>query len=201
MAIVMIIYDSIIFLSWAAFLLVWGVAALFVKRDVRGEGYAAAWRRFWALRIAVGALIVMLAIRLGHRANPAGAAFFRGVFAPSPVLGWAAAVCTAIGIGFAIWARISLGRNWSPRPAVKERHELVTTGPYSYVRHPIYTGLLLATLGAALVGTVFGIIMFIVISITFVARISKEETIMLELFPSHYPAYQKRTKRLVPFVW
>ena len=60
----MIIYDSIIFLSWATFLLVWGVTAFFVKRDVRGGGYAAAWQRYWVLRLAAGVLIVILAVRL-----------------------------------------------------------------------------------------------------------------------------------------
>ena len=197
----MTIYDSIILLSWAAFLLVWGVTALFVKRDVHGGGYAAIWLRFWVLRLAVAALIVFVAARLARRAGSSGAVFFRGIFTPPPALGWAAAALTAIGIGFAIWARLYIGRNWSPRPAVKEHHELVTTGPYAYVRHPIYTGILLATLGSALLGTLFGIVMFIVLAITFALRIGKEEQLMLELFPRHYPEYQKHTKRLVPFVW
>jgi len=197
----MVIYDSIILLSWAAFLLVWGVTAFFVKRDVRGGGYAAAWQRYWLLRLAVGVLIVFLAMRVARRAPSSGAVFLRGIFTLPPALGWAAAAFTAIGIGLAVWARLYLGRNWSPRPAVKEHHELVTTGPYAYVRHPIYTGIMLATLGSALVGMIFGIVMFIVISIVFTLRISKEEKLMLELFPRQYPEYQKRTKRLVPFVW
>ena len=197
----MITYDSIILLSWTAFLLVWGVTALFVKRDVRGGDYAAAWQRYWVLRLAVAVLIAILAVRLGGRAGSSGAVFLRGIFTLPLALGWAAAAFTAIGIGFAIWARVSLGRNWSPRPAVKEHHELVTTGPYAYVRHPIYAGLMLATLGTALIGTIFGIVMFIGISIFFAFRIDKEERLMLELFPTQYPQYQTHTKRLVPFVW
>jgi protein-S-isoprenylcysteine O-methyltransferase Ste14 len=199
---VMITYDTIILLSWAAFLLVWGVTAFFVKRDVRGGGYAAVWQRFWVLRLAVAALIIILAVRLGRRAGSSGAvSFLHSIFTLPPALGWAAAACTAIGIGFAIWGRISLGRNWSPRPAVKEQHEFVTTGPYAYVRHPIYAGMMLAALGTALTGTIFAIGMFVVISFMFAWRIDKEEKIMLELFPKQYPEYQKRTKRLVPFVW
>jgi protein-S-isoprenylcysteine O-methyltransferase Ste14 len=123
------------------------------------------------------------------------------VFTPLPALGWTAAVMTAAGIGVAIWARVFIGSNWSPRPAVKEHHELVTTGPYAYVRHPIYTGMLLATLGTALTGTVFGIGAFAFASFVFLTRIGREEKIMLELFPNEYPAYQTRTKRLVPFLW
>jgi protein-S-isoprenylcysteine O-methyltransferase Ste14 len=197
----MIIYDSIILLSWTAFLLVWGVTAFFVKRDLRGGGYAAAWQRYWLLRLAVTVLIVILATRLTRRASSSGVVFFRALFTPPPALGWAAAALTAIGIGFAVWARVYLGRNWSPRPAVKEHHELVTTGPYAYVRHPIYSGIMLAAFGTALTSSIFGIGMFIFISITFALRMNKEEKIMLELFPEQYPEYQKHTKRLVPFVW
>src|SRR5262245_24244336 len=146
----MITYDSIILLSWAAFLLVWGVTALFVKRDMLGGGFAAVWQRYWVLRLAVAVLIVILAARLARRAGSSGAVFFHGIFTSHLALAWAAAAFTAIGIGFAIWARVSLGRNWSPRPAMKEHHELVTTGPYAYVRHPIYAGIMLAMLGTAL---------------------------------------------------
>src|SRR5262245_37351240 len=197
----MITYDTIILVSWAAFLLVWGVSAFFVKQDVRGGAYAAAWQRYWVLRLAAAALIIILAVRLGRRASSSGAVFSPDIFIPPPALGWAGAALTAIGIGFAIWARVNLGRNWSPRPAVKEHHEFVTTGPYAYVRHPIYTGIMLAVLGTALRGNIIGISLFVLISITFAVRIDKEEKIMLELFPEQYPEYQKHTKRLVPFVW
>lgn len=84
---------------------------------------------------------------------------------------------------------------------MKEQHELVTTGPYAYVRHPIYTGMLLAALGTAIMSSIFGIGMLIFISIFFALRINKEEKMMLELFPNRYPEYQKHTKRLLPFVW
>jgi protein-S-isoprenylcysteine O-methyltransferase Ste14 len=196
-ATMMITYDTIILLSWAAFLLVWGITAFFVKRDVRSGGYAAMWQRYWVLRLAVAVLIVILA----RRAGSSGMVFFHSIFTQPPILGWAGAVFTAIGVGFAIWARIYLGRNWSPRPAMKEHHEFVTTGPYAYVRHPIYAGIMLAALGSVLTGNIFGIGMFVIIFIVFALRMDKEEKIMLELFPRQYPEYQKRTKRLVPFVW
>jgi len=198
----MITYDSIILVSWAAFLLVWGISALFVKQDVRGGGYAAARQRYWGLRLAAAAIIIFVAVRLGRRAGSSGAALFsHGIFTPPPALGWAGAALTAIGIGFAIWARVNLGRNWSSRPAVKEHHEFVMTGPYAYVRHPIYSGIMFAALGTAFTSSVIGIGLFVFISITFALRMNKEEKIMLELFPDQYPEYQKHTKRLVPFVW
>lgn len=198
----MITYDTIILAGWAAFLLVWGVSALFVKQDVRGGSYTAPWQRYWILRLAAAAIIIFVAVRLGRRAGSSGAVLFsHPIFTPSLALGWIGAALTAIGIGFAIWARVNLGRNWSPRPAAKEHHELVTTGPYAYVRHPIYTGIMLAALGTALTSSIFGIGMLIFISIAFALRINKEEKIMLDLFPEQYPEYQKHTKRLVPFVW
>jgi protein-S-isoprenylcysteine O-methyltransferase Ste14 len=198
----MITYDTIILVSWAAFLLVWVISAFFVKQDVRGGGYAAAWQRYWVLRLAAAALVIFVAVRLGRRAGSSGAVLFsHPIFTPPLALGWIGAALTAIGIGFAIWARVNLGRNWSSRPTVKEQHELVTTGPYAYVRHPIYSGIMLAALGTALVTSIFGIGMLIFISIFFALRMNKEEKIMLELFPEQYPEYQKHTKRLVPFLW
>jgi protein-S-isoprenylcysteine O-methyltransferase Ste14 len=197
----MITYDTIFFVSWAAFLLVWGISAFFVKQDARGGGWQRFWV-FWVLRLAAAAIIIFAAVRLGRRASfPAAVFFSHPLFTPTLILGWAGALLTAIGIGFAIWARVNLGRNWSSRPTVKEQHELVTTGPYAYVRHPIYSGIMLAALGTALVTSIFGICMLIFISIFFALRMNKEEKIMLELFPEQYPEYQKQTKRLVPFVW
>ncbi|HEX5499450.1 MAG TPA: isoprenylcysteine carboxylmethyltransferase family protein [Thermomicrobiales bacterium] len=200
----MITYRTSIIWSWAAFLLVWGVFAFGVKRDVHGPGYASALWRCWILRLAIAALIVVVAVRLDLRAGPGGGDVFSDgavAFTPPPALGWIAAALTVIGIGFAIWARVCLGRNWSPRPAVKEQHELVTSGPYAFVRHPIYSGVVLAALGAALTGSVFGIVMFVLVCVTFLSRIGQEETIMRQLFPDQYAAYQARTKKLVPFVW
>ena len=193
----MITYDTIIIVSWAAFLLVWGISAFFVKQDVRGGG----WQRYWILRLVAAAIIIFAAVRLG-RAGSSGTTFLsRNIFVPPLALGWAGAALTAIGIGFAIWARVNLGRNWSSRPAVKEQHELVTTGPYTYVRHPIYSGILLAALGTALMTSIFGIVSSGAPYLLGQVRINKEERIMLELFPEQYPEYQKHTKRLVPFVW
>jgi len=193
----MITYDTIFFVSWMAFLLVWGISAFFVKQDVRGGG----WQRFWVLRVAAVAIIIFAAVRLGRSTGYPAVFFSHPLFAPTLILGWTGALLTAIGISFAIWARVNLGRNWSSRPAMKEQHELVTTGPYTYVRHPIYSGILLAALGTALMTSIFGIGMLIFISIFFALRMNKEEKIMLELFPEQYPEYQKQTKRLVPFVW
>ncbi len=201
----MVTYGTVILISWAAFILVWGVGAFNVKRDIRGGGFASLWVRHFLLRLAVVAIPVLVVLRVltgpAHTSRAGPAIFRHSLFVPPPALGWVAAALTLLGVLFAIWARIHLGRNWSAAPAVKEKHELVTSGPYRFVRHPIYTGALLAVLGAAVTGSLFAIGILILISIMFLRRISKEEAIMLALFPNDYPAYQARTKRLIPFVW
>ncbi|MDE1944386.1 MAG: isoprenylcysteine carboxylmethyltransferase family protein [Patescibacteria group bacterium] len=192
----MIAYDWVVLASWAAFLFVWIALAFDVKPDVDRAG---AWRRAWRVGI------VALAFVLVHARLVAFGGAVRTdatqLFVPPLWLGWAGAACAVAGVGVAIWARLHLGRNWSSRPTMKQGHELVTTGPYRFVRHPIYTGVLLAALGAFCLGNLFSVGVAIVIAILFLLRIPKEEAIMRGLFPEAYPAYQARTKRLIPFVW
>jgi protein-S-isoprenylcysteine O-methyltransferase Ste14 len=200
----MITYATIIIGCWVIYLLVWAVSAFNVKRDIRG-GSGNLWQQFWLLRLVVAAILLLLvAARIAtgteHFTN-SRLIFSRVIFPQSTVIGWTDAALSVIGVSFAIWARVHLGRNWSPRPTAKENHELVTTGPYAYVRHPIYTGLLLMALGAALTGSLWGIGVFIFAILLFISRIGREEKIMLELFPEAYPRYQARTKKLIPWVW
>lgn len=201
----MVTYGTVILISWAAFILVWGVGAFNVKRDIRGGGFAGLWYRYFPLRLVVMAIPVFVVLRVltgtAHYSRTGPVIFRHGLFVAPPALGWLAATLTLLGVLFAIWARVHLGRNWSAAPAVKEKHELVVSGPYGFVRHPIYTGVLLAMLGAALTGRLFAIGILILSSIMVLRRIGKEETIMLELFPNDYPVYQARTKKLIPFVW
>ena len=195
----MITANGVILLSWALFLLVWLGLSFFVKRDVRGGRSARAYQ----LRVLVLAIVIIVVIRSSRR-HHSGANLFSSrlsLFVPAPPLLSIGAALTAIGIAVAIWARLYIGRNWSPRPAMKEEHELVTSGPYAVVRHPIYTGIIVAALGTALTGAIVGAILFIIAAALFVSRVGKEERIMLELFPGAYPSYQSRTKRLIPFVW
>lgn len=112
-------------------------------------------------------------------------------------------VLSFAAVAFAIWARITLGKNWSGAViTLKEDHKLVTTGPYKFVRHPIYTGYFLATLGTALtIGTVASYLATLMIFIGFLIRMQKEETLMTHQFPSEYPAYKQKSKKLIPFVW
>jgi protein-S-isoprenylcysteine O-methyltransferase len=200
-------YEIIILWSWAVLMFVWVVGSFGVKRDIRSGSVSSKVLAYRYLFLQVIG-IVLVVFTLWHvvtgrddSTKAVAAIFSNGTFTPPLALNWIAAILVVLGILFAIWARINLGRNWSSTPSIKENHKLVTSGPYRFVRHPIYTGILLAAFGTALTGTSFGIILFLIALIIFSLRIPKEEKIMLELFPNEYPSYQRRTKRLIPFVW
>lgn len=101
----------------------------------------------------------------------------------------------------AIWARAYLGKNWSDQPSTKVGHELVTSGPYHLVRHPIYTGVLLALVGTALATGLAGLAAFVCAGLIFIYGITVEEQILAQTFPEEYAGYRKRTKALIPFVF
>lgn len=111
-----------------------------------------------------------------------------------------AAVC-GYGLWFTIWARRTLAGNWSSDVTFKQNHELIKTGPYRIVRHPIYTGLLLMSLGTAIeIGQLHCWVSIPITTVGFWIKLSQEEKLLLRHFPNEYPAYQKQVKALVPFV-
>jgi protein-S-isoprenylcysteine O-methyltransferase Ste14 len=117
----------------------------------------------------------------------------------APALGYIGLALTAAGCGFAIWARLTLGSNWSGRATVKAGHELIVSGPYALARHPIYTGLLVAAAGTALARGEWRCILGIaLIIIAFLIKMSHEEKLMLQTFPDAYPRYRQRVKALIP---
>ena len=111
-------------------------------------------------------------------------------------------VLTLAGCVFAIWARLTLGRNWSGRATVKADHRLVTAGPYAVARHPIYTGLIVGVVGTALAtGEWHGILAVVVILLALMIKMSQEERLMIQTFPETYAAYRQRVKALIPGVF
>lgn len=110
-------------------------------------------------------------------------------------------VCVA-GLAFAAWARRTIGRNWSGNVTLKKDHELVQSGPYALVRHPIYTGLLVGILGVGIVlGEWRGLLAFGVTALGFANKIRAEEGLMMQQFPDRYPEYCARVKRIIPFIY
>lgn len=191
-----LIYDGIILALWLVFLAYWAFSAIGVKRDIRRR----AWLPALAFRIVV-ALIVLLLLRASALRRLAHSLPRVRIIPANPVIEVIGVALCAVGIAFAVWARWHLGRNWSSVPTLKEGHELVTSGPYARVRHPIYTGMLSAALGTALTIGGVALIAFVACCVTFLWRVPVEERLMQQQFPDDYPAYRARTKALIPFVF
>lgn len=150
--------------------------------------------------------IITVALGVGlyafGRLNPDPTYFQHRLLPTSTARVWCCLVLTAAGLAFAIWARIALGTNWSGTPMIKEGHELIQSGPYRYVRHPIYTGLLLAVLGDVLVRA--RVIDAYILGLCWVLLIWKlkfEEKLMMRQFPDRYPEYRAGTKALIPGIY
>ncbi len=118
------------------------------------------------------------------------------------VTGYTGLAITLAGAAFAIWARLYIGRNWSANVTIKQDHELVRGGPYAVVRHPIYSGLLLAVLGTAVaLGEVRGLIAFVLALIGWRMKSLVEEKFMAEQFGDEYGKYKRKVKALIPFIF
>jgi protein-S-isoprenylcysteine O-methyltransferase Ste14 len=173
---------NIVFIVWGVFWLYWVIAAVGVKRGTRSG------------RLRLPGLIIILGVVLVRAFRPGSLAVH------SVILQVVGVVLLACGLGLAVWARIYLGRNWGMPMTQKEKPELVTTGPYRFVRHPIYSGLLLALVGTALATNFYWFIAFVLSGAYFIYSAKVEEGILTTSFPSAYPGYQARTKMLIPFV-
>ena len=187
----MSVYEWILAGCWTAFIVVWFVSWVGAKRTDRR-----AWRRSFGIRLI---FVVVLIVVLHFTASRTTLEWFV-LLRPGPLVAAIGDALCVGGVAVAIWARLYLGRNWGQPMTLQEGHELVTDGPYRYVRHPIYAGVLAATLGTALAVPSWSVI-FVFMSIFFAYSMRQEERMMSEQFPSDYPAYAARTKRLVPFIW
>jgi protein-S-isoprenylcysteine O-methyltransferase Ste14 len=182
----------IISASWGVFIVVWMLAALFAKRTVYRE--SAARRLRYILPILLGWFLIFRGYRLGTPFN-------NDLLPETDAILAAAAILCVCGLGLCLWARAVLGRNWSGTVTLKENHELIVRGPYRLVRHPIYTALM-----AMLIATwmeqshIAGMIGLLLTFISFWIKLGQEEEVMQQQFPKQYPAYQLRTKRIVPFI-
>jgi protein-S-isoprenylcysteine O-methyltransferase Ste14 len=171
--------------GWAAFWLYWLAAAFSTKRG------RVPWSRGIAFRLVV-LIVVIVVVRLGG---------FRGYGLNSDLWrGGIGLVLFAAGLGFAIWARVHIGRNWGTPMTQKNDPELVTSGPYHLVRHPIYSGILIAGLGTAVALDWWFLVVVLLVGVYFVYSATAEERFLTREFPEAYPAYKSSTKMLVPFV-
>jgi protein-S-isoprenylcysteine O-methyltransferase Ste14 len=177
-----------LWLCWGAF---WAAASIAVKPAVRREPISSRLLHIAPLLLA-GALLW----------SPAQLDALRLRFVPlSALSGWTGVAIVAAGFAFTIWARVHLGANWSGIVTVKRDHTLVTSGPYAIVRHPIYTGLLLAFAGTALaLGELRGVLAVALAAASLWRKLRLEERWMTEQFGDAYQRYRCRVRALVPFL-
>jgi protein-S-isoprenylcysteine O-methyltransferase Ste14 len=108
---------------------------------------------------------------------------------------------TIAGLAFAVWARVHLGKNWSGMPTIREQHTLTRTGPYRFVRHPIYSGILLGLLGTAIgVGYFIIFCCVLLVLVLFVIKFRMEELFLEEEFGEEYAQFKREVKALIPYV-
>jgi protein-S-isoprenylcysteine O-methyltransferase Ste14 len=169
--------------AWIVFWIYWLASAATSKESVSGG-----WRTRLTGVSAVGVFVIAGVLRGGSLA------------VHSVILAAIGAVLFACGIALAVWARLHLGRNWGMPTSQRAEPELVTSGPYRFVRQPIYTGLLTALLGTALVGNLLGLIVVAVLVAYFYYCGIVEERNLTATFPAAYPEYKSRTKMLIPFL-
>src|SRR6516162_6079091 len=176
---------------WWVWALYWMVSALRIKAIERRESLGS--RLAHLVPLAVGGGLIAWA-------SPAWRALAWRFWLPAPAPYWIGVALVIAGLAFAIWARVHLGGNWSGTVTVKQGHELIRSGPYAYVRHPIYTGLITALLGTAVAsGTVHGVIGLAIIAAAFVRKLRTEEEFMHETFPGEYQRYSAEVPALIPF--
>jgi len=178
--------------SWAAVGVVWLVSALASKRTARSE---TAGSRLWHIATMTAAFGLFFSTGL-----PLGPLGWR-IVPDSPAFVWVGLALTVAGCAFAIWVRLLLGSNWSASVTVKQDHRLIRRGPYTIVRHPIYTGFLLGLLGTALaIGEWRGIAGLVLAFAGWRKKSRLEETLMLAQFGTEYIAYERDVKARIPFV-
>jgi protein-S-isoprenylcysteine O-methyltransferase Ste14 len=183
---------NIISVCWTLFAVIWLLAAFATKQSVYRESTVQ------RLRYTIPILLGGFLLAKGHRlSDPLDYRVIPHVEA----LAWSGVVLCIAGLAFCIWARFTLGRNWSGVVTLKGGHELITSGPYALVRHPIYTGLLTMFVGTVIVlGHVAGIIAMPFVFGSLWIKLRYEEKLMLKQFPNKYAGYQQRVKRLIPFI-
>ena len=191
----MTVYSGLIRVLWLGLFAYWLVAAAGAKRNV---GTWLRWRESGVRLVVI--MLVLLALRripFVRQTLQSAQAYVAG----SLLMGAAGVAFCVLGIGLALWARVHLGRNWGMPMSTKESPDLVTTGPYARVRHPIYTGILIAMLGSALGETVFWALPLVAFGAYFVYSARREEELMIMQFPEQYRAYMQRTNMLLPRIF
>ena len=178
---------------WAIWELYWGISARGVKRATSKESLST------RIPVIIGLLLSLVLMLAPGWLGPF---FGQRILPDDDALYFAGLALLLFGMYWAFWARHTLGSNWSGRVTIKEEHELITRGPYRWVRHPIYTGVLFAFAGTALalgrMGNLFAIAIMLVV---FAHKIRLEEKVLDQHFGTKYADYRRSAKTLIPLIW
>ena len=175
---------------WIAWLVYWVIMAFTTKRTVERSGLIG-----YRLVIAVLVIGLLAAGRLLHVSSQSH------LWETTIALGVVTDCIVVAGAAFTVWARITLGRNWSAEVTFKQDHELIESGPYALARHPIYTGLIVMALGTAInYGRALGFALLIALCGGLWWKARQEERVMSRHFPDAYAEYKTRVHAIIPFV-
>ena len=180
-------------LLWLAWFMYWCFGAGKLKAIERRE--SAMRRASHAIPMVVAALLFLLPARsLGMLAAP--------IIARSGIGYGIGLTLVMLGLGFAVQARRHLGANWSAMVTLKHEHSLIRSGPYQYLRHPIYTGMLAAFAGSALaLGEWRGLLAMLLVVVALLVKLRREECLMLEHFGTAYADYRRASWALLPWIY
>jgi protein-S-isoprenylcysteine O-methyltransferase Ste14 len=180
-------------LAWVVFWVYWLISAWMTRSPMKRQ--QSQWTQVLLMIALVWGLWVLYSPRfalglLVQRTIPDGMA-----------IRLTGTIITLLGLGFAVWARVHLGKYWSSMPAIRVDHKLIRTGPYSVVRHPIYTGILFGFAGTAIIiGDLLALVAFFLILATYLWKIWMEEKYLQEEFGDAYARYKKEVPALIPLL-
>jgi protein-S-isoprenylcysteine O-methyltransferase Ste14 len=180
---------GMVWVGWAAY---WIIAARHTLTNRRTESLLTGA----SYRILLVLGVILLAFP-GYHLSSANPSLW-----PQSVVTLAIGLCLAVsGVGIAVWARRHLGKYWSGRITLKMDHHVIQSGPYALVRHPIYSGVLLALLGTVIsIGTVQSCIAIALMFASFVLKLTLEERWLCAHLGTEYEQYRRRVKALIPCI-
>lgn len=186
------IYDNLFIALWLVWGIYWLIAARNIKHATRIESPLS--RAAHVVPLAIAALLLWWPWRTHDF-------LFARLLPREPWMFWVGAVITAGGLLFTVWARVHLAGNWSGLVTLKQDHELITSGPYRLVRHPVYTGLLLAFAGTALARDEWsGVVALVIVVAALWRKLRLEEKWLSEQFGELYVRYKQRVAALLPYL-
>jgi len=193
----MIFLGDFFLIVWVVFWLYWFISATGSKKNVNRRISSGIYIRLGMI------FVILILFKYTHIQRGTDQQLF-GSNIPEAIKIIIRALGTILflaGLSFAVWARRHLGRNWGMPMSEKAEPELITTGPYRYVRHPIYTGLIFAALGTAIAQGLYWSIVFIVFLVYFTYSAVHEEKYLTAQFGNKYLDYKRRSKMLIPFIF